>query len=84
MNCKEFIDFLMDYLGGELPAEARSCFEEHLHECPQCVDYVDMYKQAVQLGRAVCCREEEDVPPEVPEDLVRAILAARAGTPDPT
>lgn len=84
MNCQEFIDFLMDYLGGELPAGERACFEEHLRECSECVTYVETYKKAVQLGRAVCCREDQDVPPEVPEELVRAILAARAPKPGAT
>jgi anti-sigma factor RsiW len=84
MNCKEFIDFLMDYLGGDLPAGERACFEQHLHRCPPCVAYLDSYRKAVQLGRAACRGEGGDLPADVPEELVRAILAAGPKKPDPT
>ena len=34
MNCREFTEFLHDYLFGNLPAEERIQFEKHLAECP--------------------------------------------------
>lgn len=77
MDCRTFIEFLMDYLGAGLGAEARGTFEEHLAECPECVAYLRQYEQTVRLGKA-CCEPDAAVPAEVPEDLVRAILAARA------
>ena len=30
MNCHEFIDFIMEYLDGELPEEQRAIFEQHI------------------------------------------------------
>ncbi len=77
MTCREFIDFLMDYLTGELPAEQRACFEEHLGECPDCVAYLRSYEATIRIGKAVCAGPTEPVPGDVPEELVRAILAAR-------
>ena len=79
MTCKEFIDFLMAYLEGELGTETVSVFEEHLQLCPPCVEYLESYKSTVALGRQACrdLADDAPVPPEVPEGLVKAILEAR-------
>ena len=37
MNCREFTEFLHEYLFGSLPAPERLEFEKHLAECPWCV-----------------------------------------------
>lgn len=76
MKCREFTDFLMAYLDDELPAETRGSFEFHLHECQSCVNYLESYRATVALGRAACA-EDAELPDDVPEGLVRAILAAR-------
>jgi anti-sigma factor RsiW len=78
VNCREFVDFLMSYLDGELPQGQRSTFEQHMGECPSCVTYLETYREAVRLGRQVCRDPEGPVPGDVPDDLVRAILAARS------
>jgi anti-sigma factor RsiW len=77
VTCQEFIGFLMSYLAGELPAEERAVFDEHLGECPACVNYLKSYEEAVRLGQAVCRCPDDAVPDDVPETLVQAILAAR-------
>ena len=75
MTCKEFVDFLMDYLDEQVPEPSRAEFERHLRDCPECLHYLDSYKTTVELGRKVC--EEGDAAPEdAPEALVQAILAA--------
>jgi anti-sigma factor RsiW len=77
MTCREFIDFLMDYLDGQLPADQRAVFDAHMAECPACVDYLNSYRQSVEACRAACeCADDESLP-EAPEQLVQAILAAR-------
>lgn len=79
MTCREIADFLMRYLDGELSAVEHQAFEAHLFVCPPCVAYLDTYKQAVRLGQAALRAEDEQDPCQsVPEELVRAILAARA------
>lgn len=75
MNCREFTEFLMAYLDGELPEETRSTFDFHLHGCQSCVNYMESYQATVALGRAACS-EDAPVPDDVPEALVEAILAA--------
>jgi anti-sigma factor RsiW len=66
----------MDYLTGELPAPERAVFEEHIAECPDCKAYLVTYRETIRLSQAAC-REGDGVPSDVPEDLVRAIVAAQ-------
>lgn len=74
MTCRDLIDFLMAYLGNELPAEQRAELERHLGMCPSCVNYLKTYEQTIRLGRQAFA---EDAPAaSLPEELVKAILAA--------
>ena len=52
MNCREFTEFLHEYLFGDLPAAERAAFEGHLAECPWCVAYLDSYRKTIQLEQA--------------------------------
>lgn len=79
MTCREFADFLMEYLDGNLPAAEHALFEEHLAECPDCVAYLATYRETIRLGKALCAQENEALSPEVPNELVQAILAVRPG-----
>jgi anti-sigma factor RsiW len=75
ITCRELIDFLLDYLDGELADGVRRVFEAHLAECPPCRDYLASYRVTIRLA-ADCAAHEGDAE-EMPEDLVRAVLAAR-------
>jgi anti-sigma factor RsiW len=77
VTCREFADFIADYLTGELSAEVRAQFEHHLQICTNCVNYLGGYKAAIALGKAAFEGTDDLVPTEVPEDLVKAILASR-------
>jgi anti-sigma factor RsiW len=78
MNCREFTEFLHEYLFGTLPAEERAEFEKHLAECPWCVAYLDSYRKTIQLEQAAFCISEDAPPPcDAPEELIQAILHAR-------
>jgi len=78
LTCREFIDFIMAWLDGELDSETRRCFAEHLELCPDCVDYLESYRRTVELGKAAWdAPGDAPVPEEVPERLVQAVLAAR-------
>lgn len=76
MTCREAIEFLMEYLDGELPTEVRAEFDRHLAVCTSCVAYLETYRATVQLEKAAFCEGETAMPP-LPEELVQAILAAR-------
>jgi anti-sigma factor RsiW len=77
MTCREFTDVLSDYLDGDLALAERTCFDEHLGECPDCVVYLRGYEETIRLGKAVCRDDHDAVADDVPEDLVQAILVAR-------
>jgi anti-sigma factor RsiW len=67
----------MQYLDGELDADTRTTFDYHLSRCRNCVGYVEQYRRTIVEGRAAFAEDEVVPPGEMPEELVRAILAAR-------
>ncbi len=77
MTCREFADFMLDYLSDELSAESRAAFEYHLSLCTNCRHYLAGYRETVKLGKRAFEDDDANVPSEVPEELVKAILAAR-------
>ena len=77
MTCREFADFMMDYLTGELPAATREPFEWHLSRCRNCQEYLAEYKNTVTAGRLAFRNLDEELPADVPEDLIKAVRAAR-------
>jgi len=76
MTCRDIIGFLDDYVSGELPEVQRAVFEKHVACCPPCKNYLQSYEATIRLGKVACCESKE--PPPIPEELVKAILAARA------
>ncbi len=73
------MDFILSYLEGEIDARERLLFEEHIRACPPCLDYLDSYRQTVELtGDAFrACGPDDTIPEDTPEELVSAVLAAR-------
>jgi anti-sigma factor RsiW len=79
MNCREFTEFLHEYLFGSLPAQERAEFDKHLAECPWCVAYLDSYQKTIALERSAFPAPESAPPPaDAPDELVQAILRARS------
>ena len=76
MTCREFADFMADYLSDELPQDTRTAFEQHLRLCPNCQKYLAGYKETILLGKRAFADDDAAVPAHVPGDLVRAILDA--------
>jgi anti-sigma factor RsiW len=76
VTCREFAEFIADYLSGELSVETRAQFERHLNACSNCVAYLSNYRDTIALGRAFA-DDDGAVPGDVPDDLVKAILASR-------
>lgn len=76
MTCREVTEFIMHYLEGELPAAQREEFARHLAACPPCVRYIDTYKATIAAAKSLA-GESADKVRDIPEALVKAILAAR-------
>ena len=77
LTCRELIEFLDDYVAGDVSPDRRAEFESHLAVCRACRDYLAEYRTSIALVRSL--RETpatRAADAKVPEGLVRAILAA--------
>jgi predicted anti-sigma-YlaC factor YlaD len=74
MTCRELIEFLSDYLDGELPPDVRAKFDEHLADCGQCRRYLSQYRTAGDLAKLA--KDDAAAAPPLPADLVKAIVDA--------
>jgi len=78
LTCREFTEFLADYLDGSLSETERARFEVHLGVCKACVSYLRTYQETIRLGREACGPASATaIPADVPDSLIQAILAAR-------
>lgn len=76
MTCRDVIEFLTEYLAGNLSEADQALFERHLAVCDPCVAYLKSYQQTVQLVQESAA--DDPLPSEpVPEELVQAILKLR-------
>ena len=80
ITCRELIDFLYLYLENELPLERRREFDRHLGVCPSCREYLRQYEESIRLGKGAFADPDRPADEAAPEELVRAILASRAGS----
>lgn len=76
ITCTQFEDFVIDYLEGTLPASQRRQFEIHMKVCRECREYLAAYKAGIQALKTGM--EAPDLPADVPEDLIEAVVAARS------
>jgi anti-sigma factor RsiW len=77
LTCREFVELLYDYLLGGLGAERTAALNAHLAACPSCVAYLKTYEASIRMGRAAVLPSGDPLPDDVPEALVRALLALR-------
>jgi anti-sigma factor RsiW len=77
LTCRELVEFLAEYLEGRLPESEHARFEHHLAACHSCRCYLRSYEATVLRTRDAFAGPSAELPGDVPEDLVRAILAAR-------
>ena len=79
ITCREFEEFVLKYLDGDLPSKQAKIFEWHLRICRECREYLAAYKRTIEIGKAVLGPADASVPEDVPEDLIRAVLDSREG-----
>ena len=77
ITCRQFEDFLLAYLEGELPDRQRFVFELHLKVCRECRDYLAAYRRTIEVSQRAVEDPDGLLPEAVPEDLVKAVLTAR-------
>jgi hypothetical protein len=66
ITCREFIDFLVDYLAGELPPASQAEFEFHLSDCPLRV--VSEELRGNHLRQSGLLRLNAPLPADVPKN----------------
>ena len=77
MKCRELAEFLFDYVSGDLPDERREHFEFHLNKCGKCHQYLMQYEMTIKARKIACGDMSDELPANIPEELVKAVLAAR-------
>ena len=73
LTCKEFNEFMIDYLEGGLPVWQKYMCWLHVKMCRECAYFVQQYHRVIALGQNAC--DSPDDP--VPEELVKAAMAHR-------
>lgn len=77
ITCQELADFLADYITNELSTEQQTEFERHLRVCPPCIAYLNNYRQTIEISKEVMTGDADQKLANIPEDLIKAIVAAR-------
>jgi anti-sigma factor RsiW len=78
MTCREFAEFIDSFIADGLSQDEAQEFHRHLAVCKDCVSYLDTYRRTIAMSRrAFANMPEAEVPEEVPEDLIKAILSSR-------
>lgn len=77
IDCEQFETFILAYIDDELPPAQRRVFDLHMKVCPDCRRYIAAYQRTLETLKDVSVEDHETLP-EVPEDLIQAILEANA------
>jgi anti-sigma factor RsiW len=75
MTCRELMEVITDYIEGTLPERDRRRLEQHLGDCPYCVNYLAQMRETIQ---ALSELPEESIPPQAREELLETFRAWRA------
>ncbi len=75
LTCREFDEFIVDYLDHELPWSTQVSMRWHEFLCSPCRAYLVDYRRTIELGQSVFNDPESEVPDSVPQELVRAVIA---------
>ncbi len=77
MTCKQLVEFLEQYIAGELSVGVRENLDSHLETCANCLRYFTSYKSTVRLAARATEHPDDASSAELPEELVQAILFER-------
>ncbi len=77
LTCKEFDDFMVDYLEGRLPVWQKYMCWLHVKMCRECANFIRQYHRVIVLEQNAFDCPDCALPDSVPEQLVKAALAHR-------
>lgn len=78
ITCRELVEFLLDFVADDLPADQRRRIEQHLCDCPPCHAYVESYQITIRLSRQLPI---SPLPAELAERLRAALEEIRKEPP---
>ena len=68
IHCRDCQKLLFDYAQENLDPETARKLEQHLSDCPPCLDYVQSYRQTIQACRNHC-KPAAEMPAELKKKL---------------
>lgn len=77
LTCEEFVDLMLDYVGGELPEEQVEAIKTHLCGCKHCTDRHTTYTFTILMTRTLA--KCDPLPPELEARLRQKLAAAATG-----
>lgn len=77
ITCREFNDFIMEYVEGTLTEDQKTLFNRHMRVCPMCRNFLKTYIATYKAKGDIFPYEDIDVPDVIPQDLIDAILEVK-------
>lgn len=77
ITCREFNDFIYDYVEGELSEKQTVLFKRHVRVCPMCRNFLKTYIATYKAKDKVFPYDDIDVPDVVPQNLIDAIIVVK-------
>lgn len=77
ITCREFNDFIYDYIEGALSEKQTVLFQRHMRACPSCRNFLKTYIATYKAENQIFPYVDIEVPDRVPQDLIDAILDVR-------
>ena len=74
LNCREFEEFIDDYIDGKLPSSVSRKVYLHLLACWDCKSYIRAYKRSIEMSKAFCDKLDSEVLEDVPDELISIVL----------
>lgn len=76
-TCKDSVEFLLQYLEGDLPEVEARQLQEHLHGCSPCVDFMKTYRVTPKLCKRALAKAMPDEMANRMRDFLRAKLSSK-------
>jgi anti-sigma factor RsiW len=77
ITCKEFVEWVTDYLEDKLPAEERKRFDAHLAQCSGCPHYLEQMRVTLRVAGEL---KEESIDPQARSELLKVFQEWKAET----
>ena len=78
LPCNELVELVTGYLEDALDEPTRARFEEHLHVCEGCVNYLAQMRTTIEASGRLA---EQDIAPAAMAALVQAFRGWHARSP---